>query len=457
MVALNNGEKRVYRKSLIIKRMTIFIVLLCIVGLVLLITIYKVNPFLAFLIISIAAGLLLGIPPAKVAKSVEKGIGDMLGSTAIIICLGAMFGKLVAESGAAQKIATVMMQVVGVKYIQWAMVITGFIIGIPLFYGIGFVLMVPLIFSVVYKYKLPAVPIGLAMLTALSVTHGYLPPHPSPSALVFLFNANMGLTLIYGLVVAIPAIIIGGPIFSSTLKNIVSHPLKTFIPEDLPPDQLPGKANSFLTALLPVILLMATTAFPFIFQADQSLYGVVSFFAEPSIVMLLALIVATYSIGITQGKRMQQVMGIYVQAVKDIAMILLIIGGSGALKQVLTDSGVSDQIAGLLKNMDLQPLLLGWLIAAIIRVCIGSATVAGLTAAGIIAPLIISTNANPNLMVLSIGAGSLMFSHVNDSGFWLFKEYFNLSLKDTFRSWSMMETIVSIVGLIGVLLLNMVV
>lgn len=437
--------------------MSILIVLLCIAGLVILITVYKINPFLAFLIISILAGLLLGIPPGKVAKSVEKGIGDMLGSTAIIICLGAMFGKLIAESGAAQRISTVMMEAVGVKYIQWAMVITGFIVGIPLFYGIGFVLMVPLIFSVVYKYKLPAVPIGLAMLTALSVTHGFLPPHPSPSALVVLFNANMGLTLIYGLALAIPAIIIGGPLFSSTLKNIVSHPLKTFIPEDLPESRLPGKANSFLTALLPVFLLMATTLFPFLFRSGQSVSGIVSFFAEPSIVMLLALSVATFSLGTRQGKSISHVMNVYVDAVKDIAMILLIIGGSGALKQVLTDSGVSNQIAGMLENMHLQPLLLGWLIAAIIRVCIGSATVAGLTAAGIIAPLIISTNANPNLMVLSIGAGSLMFSHVNDSGFWLFKEYFNLSIKDTLRSWSMMESIVSIVGLIGVLLLNMVV
>lgn len=437
--------------------MSILIVLLCIAGLVILITVYKINPFLAFLIISIIAGLLLGIPPGKVAKSVEKGIGDMLGSTAIIICLGAMFGKLIAESGAAQRIATVMMEAVGVKYISWAMVITGFIIGIPLFYGIGFVLMVPLIFSVVYKYKLPAVPVGLAMLTALSVTHGFLPPHPSPSALVVLFNANMGLTLIYGLALAIPAIIIGGPLFASTLTNIVSHPLKIFIPEDLPESRLPGKANSFLTALLPVFLLMATTLFPFIFQSDEGLSGIVSFFAEPSIVMLLALTVATFSLGTRQGKSIPYVMNVYVDAVKDIAMILLIIGGSGALKQVLTDSGVSNQIAGMLENMQLQPLLLGWLIAAIIRVCIGSATVAGLTAAGIIAPLIISTHANPNLMVLSIGAGSLMFSHVNDSGFWLFKEYFNLSIKDTLRSWSMMESIVSIVGLIGVLLLNMVV
>jgi Gnt-I system high-affinity gluconate transporter len=437
--------------------MTIAIVLLCILALVMLITIMKVNPFLAFLIVSLLAGILLGIPIIKISKSVEKGIGDMLGSTTIIICLGAMLGKLIAESGAAQRIASVMMRAFGTRYIQWALVFTGFIIGIPLFYGTGFVLMVPLIFSVVYKYKLPAVVIGLSMLTALSVTHGFLPPHPSPSALVVLFDANMGKTLLYGLVIAIPAIIIGGPLFCTTLKNIKSQPLKTFIPEDLPEEKLPGTFNSFFSALLPVLLLMFTTLLPFIWHNDHAFSHLITFFSEPGIVMLIALVVATFTLGIRQGKSMNKVMNIYGDAVKDIAMVLLIIGGSGALKQVLTDSGVSDQIGAMLQNLNLQPLLLGWLIAAIIRVCIGSATVAGLTAAGIIAPLLVSTNANPNLMVLSIGAGSLMFSHVNDSGFWLFKEYFNISVKDTFKSWSMMETIVSVVGLIGVLLLNIIV
>jgi len=188
----------------------------------------KINPFLAFLIVSIVAGLLLGIPFNKIIASVQKGIGDTLGSLVIIIALGAMLGKLVADSGAAQKIASVMMKAFGTKYIQWALVVTGFIIGIPLFYGVGFVLMVPLIFSIVYQYKLPAVYIGLPMLAALSVTFGFLPPHPSPSALVVQFHANMGLTLIYGLIIAIPAIIIAGPLFSKTLKNIHSVPLKTF-------------------------------------------------------------------------------------------------------------------------------------------------------------------------------------------------------------------------------------
>ena len=438
--------------------MTILIVLSSIILLVLLITWGKVNPFVAFLITAIAAGVCLGIPLGDITKSVQKGMGDILGSLVSIIVFGAMLGKLVAESGAAQKIATVMMKLFGQKNIQWGMVLTGFIVGIPLFYNVGFVLMIPLIFSVVYKYKLPAIYIGLPMLSALSVTHGFLPPHPSPAALVLQFNANMGLTMIYGISLAIPAIIIAGPLYTKTLKQIVSVPLQSFQSADLPEENLPGTLNSLLSALLPVILLSITAIYPYVFPATSAGAAAVSaFIAEPTIVMLLTLLVTTYTLGIKMGKSMVSIMNIYGSAVKDVAMILLIIAGSGALKQVLSDSGVSGDIASALQGLNYEPLFLGWLIAAIIRVCVGSATVAGLTAAGIIAPVMMQAHTNPNLMVLSIGAGSLMFSHVNDPGFWMFKEYFNISVKETILSWSMMETLVAVVGLLGVLLVNMVI
>jgi Gnt-I system high-affinity gluconate transporter len=316
--------------------------------------------------------------------------------------------------------------------------------------------MVPLIFSVVYQYKLHAVYIGLPMLAALSVTFGFLPPHPAPTALVVQFNADLGLTLLYGIIISVPTIIIAGPWFSRTLKGIHSAPLQTFQPATLSADQLPGGVSSFLSALLPVILLILATVIPFVIPLQDSIKPVISFFAEPSIVMLLSLAVATYTLGIKQGKSIRSVMMIYADSVKDIAMILLIIGSAGCLKQVLADSGVSDQIASQMNGINIHPLVLGWMIAAIIRVCVGSATIAGLTTAGIIAPVIAQTQVNPNLMVLSIGAGSLFCSHVNDSGFWLFKEYFNLSIKDTFRTWTAMESIIAVVGLGGVMLLNLI-
>jgi len=435
--------------------MTLLIVFFALIALIILIALFKVNPFLAFLVVSVIAGLCLGIPLGQVTRSVEKGMGEILGGNVVIIVLGAMLGKLIAESGAAQQIASSIMEKVGLKNIHWALALIGFIIGIPLFYNTGFVLMIPLVFSMVYQYKLPAVATAVPLLAALSVAHGFLPPHPSPSALATQFNANIGTTMFYGIIIAVPTIIVAGPLFSRTLKNIASSPLATFRPPELSAAQLPTIFNSFLAALLPVALFAITSSLPFV--TPDYLQPAISFFAQPSIVMMIALAVATFSLGLKKGRNMKQVMFTYGEAVKDIAMILLIIAGAGALKQILIDSGVSNQIADMLQDIPLSPLFLGWLTAAVIRIAVGSATVAGFTAAGIIAPLLLKTGTDPNLMVLSIGAGSLMFSHVNDAGFWLFKEYFNVSIKDTIRSWSMMETIVSVLGLIGVLILNILV
>lgn len=434
--------------------MTVIIVLICILSLVLLISWGKINAFLAFLIVAIITGLMLGIPLNKITQSVQKGIGDTLGSLVIVIALGAMLGKLVAESGAAQKITNVLMKAFGPKRIQWALMITGFIVGIPLFYNVGFVLLIPIIFSAVYQMKMPAVYVGVPMLAALSVTHGFLPPHPAPSALVGQFNANMGMTLLYGFIVAVPAIILAGPVFAKTLKHITVEPMRTFQKDPIPESELPSAAMSFSASLLPVFMLAATTLIPILFTLGDGQKNLLVFFSEPSIVMLIALIFATFALGLRPARNMTQVMNIYVDAVKDVSIILLIVAGAGALKQIFSDSGVSNDIAMMLKGWSMHPLILGWLIAAVIRVAMGSATVAGLTTAGIIAPVIAGTSVNPNLMVLSIGAGSLMFSHVNDSGFWMFKEYFNLTIKQTIRSWSLMETIVSIVGLAGVLALD---
>ncbi len=434
--------------------MSIIIILFCIGILILLITQFKINAFLAFLIVSIMAGLMLGIEVTKITASIQKGLGDMLGSLVIVVACGAMLGKLAAESGAAQQIATGMMKFFGEKYIHWALMITGFIIGIPLFYNVGFVLVIPLIFSVAYKYKLPAVYIGVPMLASLSVTHGFLPPHPSPTALVAQFNADMGITLFYGILIGIPTVIIAGPVFAKFLKNIDSNPLSTFRSESLPEDQLPPLAISIFSAMLPVILIAVTTILANVVTEPGILKTTISFFSDAAIVMIISLAVASYTLGLRLGMSMKKVMNIYADAVKDISMLLLIMGGAGTLKQILTDSGVSNEIGALLNGLDVHPLLLGWSIACVIRVCVGSATVAGLTAAGIIMPVMNRPDVDPNLMVLSIGAGSLMFSHVNDAGFWLFKEYFNLSIKDTIKSWSLMETIVAVVGLAGVMTIS---
>ncbi len=434
--------------------MTFIIIACCIISLVILITWAKVNPFLAFLLISTVAGLLLGIPFQNVMQSVTKGLGDTLGSLVIVIVLGAMLGKLVAESGAAQQIAAVFQNLFGTKYLVWAMTLTGFLVGIPLFYNVGFVILIPIIFSVAYRYKLPLVYTGLPMLASLSVMHGFLPPHPSPMALLIQFKADMATTFFYGICVAIPAVVVAGPLFSRTLKNIKSNEIKINLDFGKTKDQLPGIGNSLLSSLLPVIIIISVSLASKLTDGSSS---ILKFLEEPNVIMVITIIVATYSLGIYRGKRLSEIMQVYSEAVKDIAMILLIIGSAGILKQVFIDSGASKEIAVALSSWQLPPLLLAWVVTAILRLCLGSATIAGLTSAGILYPLLIQTSANPNLVVLSIGAGSLFFSHVNDTAFWMFKEYFGLSMRDTFRSWTLMETIVSVIGLIGVLVLDQII
>lgn len=434
--------------------MAILILLLCIVTLVLLITWAKLNTFLSFLIVSVMAALLLGMPLDRIPKTVNKGLGDTLGSLVIIIVLGAMLGKLVAESGAAQKIAAVLRSLFGLKYVTWAMSLTGFIVGIPLFYNVGFVLLIPIIFSVAYSYKLPLVYVGLPMLASLSVMHGFVPPHPSPTALVMQFHADLTKTFLYGIVIGIPAIIIAGPLFALTLKNLKSTSVIALPKNHLQDDQLPGIVNSIFSSLLPVLIIGGTTITARLFAQNVAVKNLLEFLGEPTIAMIVTILIATYTLGLLMGKKLTYVMAIYAEAVKDIAMILLIIGSAGILKQIFIDSGVNTQLAAILQNINLPPLVLAWLITAVLRLCLGSATIAGLTAAGIIYPLMLRSHVDPCLMVLSVGAGSLFCSHVNDTSFWLFKEYFGLSMKDTFRSWSLMETLVSVIGLLGVLAIN---
>jgi Gnt-I system high-affinity gluconate transporter len=429
------------------------VIAVAIAALVLLVAWAKMHPFLAFILVSAGAALALGMPLADVPAAVRKGIGDILGSLAIVIVTGAMLGKLVVESGAAQRIADVLVNAFGERRMAWAMALTGFIVGIPLFYGVGFVLMVPIIFAVVDRYRLPTLVVALPALAALSVAHGLLPPHPAPTALVASFKADIGLTLLYGLAVAVPALVLAGPVFARLVASIPARPLAGMEAKALPESQLPSAAISIVTALLPAVLLLLTTVVGSLMPAGSQAASLLKFVSDPDVVMLMALAFATVTLGLARGRSLGAVMTTFAAAIGDVASILLVIGGSGAFKEVLVKSGVNTQIGAALQGLPLDPLVLAWMVTATIRACVGSATVAGLTAAGLLGPLVADGGADPNLMVLAIGAGSLALSHVNDAGFWLFKEYFNVSLADTLKTWTVMETIVSVVGLAGVLVL----
>lgn len=435
--------------------MPLFIVICGILLLLLLIAKGKLNAFISFIIVSLLVGVAEGMDVLAVVDSIQKGLGKTLGDLVMILGFGAMLGKLVADSGAAQRITTKMVEKFGKNNIQWAVVLTGFIVGIPMFYSVGFVILVPLIFTVATATGLPLIYVGLPMLASLSVTHGYLPPHPAPTGIAVMFDADLGKTLFYGILVAIPAIIVAGPLFARTIKNVEATPLKEFLnPKVMTDDEMPSITASILTALLPVILIGFAAMISFLLPDGNVLNQLANVVGNPVIAMLISVLVALYTLGLARGRKMGDIMNSVSQAVASITMVLLIIAGAGALKEVLVDSGVSDYIGSLLKDSTISPLVLAWLIATAIRVCVGSATVAGLTAAGIVLPLLAGTEVSPELMVLAIGSGSLMLSHVNDGGFWLFKEYFNLSVKDTLKTWTVMETTVGVMGLIGVLVLD---
>jgi Gnt-I system high-affinity gluconate transporter len=350
--------------------MSFVILLTGIFMLILLTTWAKLNAFLSFLLVSMGIGLANGMTIGTLNHSVQKGLGDMLGSLVIILVIGAMIGKLIADYGAAQRIISAFMTWFGKKYLVWALVLTAFIVGIPLFYGIGFVLLVPLIITLSYKYDIPAVYIGLPMLASLSVTFGYLPPHPSPVALIQQYHADLGLTLLYGFIVSVPCIIISGPLFAITLKKYTRKPLSTFAGKNMTDEELPGIADSFITALLPVFLIAADTVLRLSMPVSSfpvKLFGVLG---DPTIALLLTLAYAVWALVLKRGKKMVTCMISMTEAVKDISLILLIIGGAGALKQVLTDSGTADRLTVLMQGMHLHPLLAAWLIAAFIRVCL---------------------------------------------------------------------------------------
>ena len=431
-----------------------FLVIIFAIALQVFLTIKKVSPFLSLLFVAIISGVLLGMHPAELLASVEKGVGSTLGGLALILCLGATLGKILEISGAAEQVSLTLIRSFGEKNIQWAIMITGFLIGIPIYYNAGFVILVPLVFSIAKRTGLPLLYIAIPMAAALSTTHCFLPPHPGPVVLVNAFHANMGQTLVYGILIAIPAVIVAGPLLGKLLKPVQVTVNDLFGGTNQSVTTLPNPVPSFFVALLPVFLITLSVIANAFLDKGNMVRSVLSFTGDSTIALLTAVIAAMYYFGIRKNKPMPEIMQWVNEGISGIAMILLIITAGGVFKQVLIDSGTGAYIASFSSKLQLPPLLFAWIITALLRVTLGSATVAGLTAAGIVAPMLAMGNISPELMVLAVGAGSVFGSHINDSGFWMFKEFFKLSLKQTFLSWTLMETIISILGLAGVLIIQ---
>lgn len=435
--------------------MPLLIIFLGILALFLLILKWKVNAFLALLLVALCIGLSMGLSAIDCLGAMQKGVGGTLGSLAIIMGLGAMLGGLIAESGAANVISRRLTQAFGIKNIAWAMVLTGFIVGLPMFYNVAFLMVLPIIFAMAKETKLPILYVGLPIIASLSVTHGFLPPHPAPTTIVGFYGANMQLTLLYGIALGIPTVILAGVVFGKTMKHLDVKPNeKLFKLQDLPAEELPSFAKSVFTALIPVLMMALAAIGQLFLEKENPINKAVQFLGDPVSSLFIAVFVAIFTLGIKPGRNFGQVMESLPEHVKPIAMILLVLAGGGAFKEVLVSSGTSEYIVNLMKDVEISPLIMAWSVAAILRITLGSATVAAMTAAGIVQPLVTMGNVSPELLVLATGAGSLTCSQVNDTGFWLFKEYFNLSIVQTLKSWTVMETIVSIVGLIGCLLLD---
>lgn len=441
--------------------MSIFILLIAVTALLFLIAVLRLNAFISLSIVALGTGLAQGMAPDALIKSMQNGIGSTLGGLVLVLGLGIILGALLSETGAAQQIADRLVQLFGARRAKWALALTGFAVGLAMFYNAGFVVLVPLVFTVARQTGLPIVSAGIATASALSVTHGFLPPHPGPTAIALMFKADVGKTLLYGLAVAIPALLCGGIAFPEFLKKIKAAPPEALFPPLRVQAKNPPFFFSLTVALMPVLLMGIATVADLSLPVGTPLLANLKFIGDPSVAMLLSVLFALYYLGMRGvpfrhwPARTEILMQQSGSALSAAAPILLITAAGGAFKQVLGDSGIGKDIADLVGNTGFPPLVLGFLTATAVRIAIGSATVAGLTAAGIIQPLLAANpGLSPELMVLSIGAGSLMCSHVNDTGFWMFKEYFGLSLRDTFRSWTVMETIVGLVGFAAVLVLD---
>lgn len=436
--------------------MPLLIVLIGVIILIFMIVKLKMNTFVGLVITSFIVGLLLGLPLTKIPQTIETGIGGQLGHLAIIFGFGSMLGKLVSDAGG-YRIATALINKFGRRWIQVAVILASFIIGLALFFEVGLVVVLPIIFIIARELDMPLMYLGIPMAATLNVTHAFLPPHPAPTAITDILGANLGHVLLLGILAAIPTIIIAGPVYNWVLQKVYPRVYRKNIDisvlgeyKEFKLEETPKFGISVLTAMMPVILIAVATICSFIFPKNNPVNEFIQFIGAPDLAMLLSLIFAIFTMGLQRNQKMEDISTSLADSIKQISVMLLIIGGGGAFKQVLVDGGISKYISGLFAQTSISPILAAWLITALLRMSLGSSTVAAMTAAGLVVPMAHQFGSNSimaTLMVLSIGAGSVFCGHVNDAGFWMIKEYFGLSLKETLLSWTTLTSVLALAGL----------
>ncbi|WP_426361061.1 gluconate:H+ symporter [Mammaliicoccus sciuri] len=434
----------------------LIITLLSIVIVILGVALWKWHAFISLTVAGLFLAIMAGLSPEKIVTAYESGVGDVLGHLVGILALGTILGKLMSDSGAGMQISDYLIKVLGPKKLPWAMMLSGFIIGIPVFFEVGIVILLPLVISIHKTTKTNILLIAIPLLAGLSIVHGIVPPHPGAMTAIGIYDANLGKVLLYALIIALPTAIIAGPIFGKFIsKRLTPENSPNILKVNNETTSLPSVPVSFFIIVLPVLLMLLSIITPYLGSLPSLLRNTLLFVGSPVIALLISCFVAFYLLGFKQGMNRNTIKRLVEDCILPIGSIILIIGAGGGFKEILIETGVGETIAQMTENLSLSPLLLAFLVAGLIRVATGSATVALTTAAGIVSPIIQNlSGVNLELLVIATGAGSLMLSHVNDAGFWMVKEYLGLTVKETFKTWTVMETMLSVVAFLIAFALN---
>ncbi|MFZ0394060.1 MAG: gluconate:H+ symporter [Terracidiphilus sp.] len=427
--------------------------LIAVVALILLVAVFKLNPFLSLFLVSLGLGVAAGMPLATIIHSFELGLGSTLGHIAIVVALGTMLGKMMAESGAAETIANTLIRWFGERRVPLAMMTAGLLVGLPAFFEVGFVLLIPIAFTVARRTRTSLILVCLPMVAGLSVVHGLVPPHPAAMMAVMIYKANVGRTIFYGLLVGVPTALIAGPLFARFIAPYVhiaeNNPMAEELAEHDTSRSLPGFPVSVLTILLPVLLMLVGSWADSLTAKGSVMNETLRLAGNDDMALMIGVLVSFFTLGKLRGFSRDLILRFSNECLAPTAIITLLVGAGGGFGRVLQDSGVSQAVVTIALRSHVSLLLLAWTTAALIRLATGSATVAMTTAASIVAPIALhSASVSPELLAIATGAGSLIFSHVNDGGFWLVKEYLNLSVPETLKTWSICETIIAITGLL---------
>jgi GntP family gluconate:H+ symporter len=423
-----------------------------VIALIVLIARLKLNPFFVLMTVSVALALVTRMPPQNIVKSFEAGLGGTLGHIAIIVALGTMLGKMMAESGGADRIALTLIDLFGESRAPWAMAAVGFLVGLPVFFEVGFVLLVPIAFNVARRTGTPLVLVGLPMVAGLSVVHGLVPPHPAAMLAVTAYNADIGRTVIYAILVGVPTVIIAGPWFAKFISHYVQvglhNPIADQFLESAPDRKLPSFGLTVATILLPIALMLVGSWANKLSRPQTWINGALHLIGSADLALLIGAGISFITLGTMRGFTRETILKFSDESLAPTATITLLIGAGGGFGRVLEDSGTSQAIINFALHAHISIILSAWLVAALVRVATGSATVAMTMASGIVAPVAAYSGVRPELLTIATGAGSLVLSHFNDGGFWIVKEYFGMDVPQTLKTWTVCETIISVAALL---------